>query len=186
MGKINSRAKGQRGERQVIELLQPIIDNVYAQTNDYLKAVNGGGLGNAGMALNAPKLQRNTLQSDSGGFDIVGLDWLALEVKNVETSEPSMVDKWWVQAVTQAKKAKVGKDSVASEKRGNEKRAVLFYKRNRTRWRVRMKGYLSVSSSPEADVKRVVIIADISCEEFLKWFEMRLLEEMRVLVMKIQ
>lgn len=47
-------------------------------------------------------LQRNTVQSDRGGSDIVGLPWLAAEVKNVEQQNTANLEAWWQQAVEQA------------------------------------------------------------------------------------
>lgn len=77
-----SRNKGQRGERQVIEMLQPVVNEVYS--------VHG---------REAPVLKRNTLQSDGGGSDIAGLPWLALEVKY---QEQLSLNTWWAQCLEQA------------------------------------------------------------------------------------
>jgi len=84
MGGKMSRNKGQRGERQIIDMLQPIVDEVYAA-----------------HLLDAPQLKRNSLQSDRGGSDIAGLGWIALEVKYQETEH---LNKWWEQALKQAGK----------------------------------------------------------------------------------
>src|SRR5438045_4158293 len=77
MGGLMSRNKGKRAERQVIDLLQPIVDHCYKEAG-----------------LKPLLLQRNTVQSDQGGFDIIGLEWLALEVKHQEILN---VDAWWQQ-----------------------------------------------------------------------------------------
>jgi hypothetical protein len=83
--RINVRAKGQRGERQVVQLLQAIVDTVR----------NRRGL--------APiVLQRNALQAHLGGEDIHGLDGFAVEVKWQENEN---VPAWWRQAVQQAERA---------------------------------------------------------------------------------
>lgn len=79
---INSRAKGQRGEREAIGILQPIVNQVYSLYN-----------------VDIPVLQRNTLQSDQGGYDVVGLAWLALEVK---AQENVSIVRYWNQALAQA------------------------------------------------------------------------------------
>lgn len=79
---LHSRNKGKRGEREVVRLLQPVVDSVYTS-----------------LGLKAPILQRNTLQSDRGGFDIVGLEWLALEVKHHNKPQ---VAAWWTQTCAQA------------------------------------------------------------------------------------
>lgn len=125
MPKINSRTKGQTGEREVIKLLQPIINRVYDDARQY-----------------APQLQRNTLQAHKGGFDILGIDNLAIEVKRAEKLNLS---DWWQQTTRQAK----------------DKEPVLIYRQNRQKWRVRML----------KDVDRVSMIIDISVEDFLTWLE---------------
>jgi hypothetical protein len=103
MVKINSRTKGRLGEREIIDLLQPIVNEVYLT-----------------VEIPAPKLQRNSLQSDGGGFDIVGLDWIAIECKRCETLG---VSNWWAQCVRQA---------------GNDREPVLCYRQNGKAWRVQL------------------------------------------------
>lgn len=122
---INSRTKGQTGEREIIKLLQPIINRVYDDARQY-----------------APQLQRNTLQSHTGGFDIVGIETLAIEVKR---AEKLLLSDWWKQTVRQAK----------------DKEPVLIYRQNRQKWRVRML----------KEVDRVNMIIDVSIDDFLTWFE---------------
>lgn len=83
MGKM-SRDKGARGEREIIDLLQPIANAVYAEAGQH-----------------APQLKRtSSMQADGGGCDIAGIDWLALEVKRCETLH---VAQWWQQCLKQAK-----------------------------------------------------------------------------------
>jgi hypothetical protein len=83
MGKM-ARDKGARGEREIIDLLQPIVDAAYAE---------------AGQV--PPQLKRtSSMQADGGGCDIHGIAWLALEVKRCETLQ---VEQWWHQCVSQAK-----------------------------------------------------------------------------------
>lgn len=82
MGGKMSRDKGQRGEREVIKLLQPIVDEVYTKWN-----------------MEPPSLERNLMQSHKGGCDLAGLGWLALEVKHQESSN---LKSWWEQTKSQA------------------------------------------------------------------------------------
>jgi hypothetical protein len=83
-----SRDKGARGEREIIDLLQPIVDTVYSA---------------AGKA--PPQLKRtSSMQADGGGCDVHGLDWLAMEVKRCETLH---VEMWWRQCLSQAKPGQV-------------------------------------------------------------------------------
>ena len=79
-----SRDKGARGEREIIDLLQPIVDTAY-------KAVG----------KEPPRLQcTSSLQADGGGCDVHGLPGLALEVKRCETLQ---IESWWRQCVQQSK-----------------------------------------------------------------------------------
>lgn len=112
-----SRKKGARGERDVIQMLEPVLERVYKQLlHD-----------NPELPLGVvPRLQRNALQADGGGSDIAGLEWLALEVKNQETPQ---LPRWWKQCVEQARP---------------EQTPVLFYKKNNTPWRVRMQVRITV------------------------------------------
>jgi len=129
-GRLN---KGKSGEREVVKLLQPVIDEVYTA-----------------KLLEPPRLQRNTLQSDSGGYDIVGLAWLALEVKRCETLN---LNAWWKQTERQC---------------GKDQTPVLMYRQSRKPWRCRI-----LAKSGEVDV-----LADISIEDFLIYFKDRLEREL--------
>lgn len=86
MAKSFAQSKGARGERGVIELLQPIVDKVYTECGWNISDI--------------PKLQRNTLQSDGGGCDLAGLHWLALEIKSQESLN---LNSWVRQTLAQAK-----------------------------------------------------------------------------------
>jgi hypothetical protein len=79
-----ARSKGARGEREIIDLLQPVVDAAYQA---------------AGKV--PPHLKRtSSMQADGGGCDVHGIDWLALEVKRCETLQ---VEAWWRQCLQQAK-----------------------------------------------------------------------------------
>lgn len=83
MGGNMSRNKGARGEREVIAMLQPIVDKVCAE-----------------HGVESVLLQRNLMQAHIGGCDLHGLEWLSLEVKR---QEAPAVETWWKQTVRQAK-----------------------------------------------------------------------------------
>lgn len=140
MGGKSSQNKGKRGEREVIGLLQPVVTQVYAQ------------FGYEGDDI--PQLQRNTLQSDRGGCDVHGLDWMALEIKRDESMSLSAM---WAQAVRQA---------------GMKKHPILFYRRNNMPWKVRTIGLLGTNSAG------VTVAVDVSVEDFLKWFRVKLVWEL--------
>jgi len=84
MGGKFSRNKGQRAEREVCDLLQPLVDKVYSE------------FGYVGVQV--PKLKRNLAQTQDGGYDVSGLVWLSLEVKHQEKLQ---VDLWWQQTLDQ-------------------------------------------------------------------------------------
>ena len=86
-----SRQKGQRGEREICHLLGDKLGGEY---------------------------KRNLSQTQDGGYDVLGLEGFAVEVKFQETLS---IERWWKQTVEQA-----GKDRVP----------VLFFRKSRTPWRV--------------------------------------------------
>jgi hypothetical protein len=144
-----ARNKGKRGERAVIDWLQPLVDSICDEL--YIKRLI---------------LQRNTIQSDKGGTDIVGIDWMAAEVKNVENDTPGLLDSWWQQCVDQAEKWSVsGRPRLCP---------VLFYMRNRRPIRVRMFGIIFDKNS--RDTAREVwcnAVIDIDRESFENYFIQR-------------
>lgn len=77
-------SKGKRGEREVCDELQPVVDSVATS-----------------LGMTAPRIRRNLQQSGDGGEDILGLPWYAIEVKRCETVA---LDRWWQQCVTQARR----------------------------------------------------------------------------------
>lgn len=135
MGGKMSRDKGQRGEREVYHILQPIVNEVYAEHGEV-----------------PPLLQRNQNQSRSGGYDIVGLDWLALEVKRQETLE---INAWWKQTLRQCR---------------DDQEPVLMYRQNNKKWLVIM----LVDVHPE----HLTCRATLELENFLKYFRIRVMEEL--------
>ena len=86
-----SRQKGQRGEREICKILEEKL---------------GG------------EFKRNLMQTAEGGYDVLGLDGWAIEVK---FQEKLSIEKWWKQTVEQAT---------------NGKKPVLFFRRSREDWRV--------------------------------------------------
>ncbi len=143
-----SRNKGQRAEREVVKLLQPVVTAVWNE------------LGRDGPA---PSLERNLMQAHKGGHDLLGLDWIAIEVKH---QEQFAVASWWQQTKAQAAKA--------SQQMLVEVEPVLFYRKNNVPWRVIMRGYLDVQGGG-----RVRCPVNIATEAFLVWFKLRLREELR-------
>lgn len=79
MGKINSRAKGKSGERELIGELKKLLPEEMSS-----------------------ELTRNLDQTRDGGHDILGLEGWALEVKRYAQVLPADLDRFWEQAVEQA------------------------------------------------------------------------------------
>ena len=132
--------KGKRAEREMVKILQPVVAKAWATVG--------------GMPATCPVLSRNLVQSRQGGYDLVGLDWLALEVKHHETLK---VRDWWIQALRQAR---------------TDQTPVLVYKQNNVKWRAMVWGYVP------AGAKRIRCPVDIDLESFLLWFEHRVLDEL--------
>ena len=135
-----SGLKGKRAEREMVKILQPVVAKAWATVG--------------GMPDSCPVLSRNLVQSRQGGYDLVGLDWLALEVKHHETLK---VRDWWSQALRQAR---------------TDQTPVLVYKKNNVKWRAVVWGYVP------AGAKRIRCPVDIDLESFLLWFEHRVMDEL--------
>lgn len=131
-----SRDKGKRGERKVIDWMQPIVNATLLQLHK--KPI---------------LLQRDTRQWDAGGSDICGLDFLSIEVKNVEIQSKNDISKWWQQTLSQTKSGQT---------------PILFYMKSRNDIRVRLMGAVGDS---EAFIECQV---DISLEDFEKWLVVKI------------
>lgn len=131
-----AKQKGKRGENAAIELLQPIVDNIYAIHN-----------------RRPPIISRNSTSWKQGKFDVIGLHWLALEIKNVEADNNHNLDKWWQQAKEQAIDGRT---------------PVLMYKKAHKPFRVRMKG----------NIGTLCTLVDVSVDSFLVYFAYRLRKEL--------
>lgn len=129
--------KGKNGEREVVNLLQPHVNRIYQ-----------------GIGLPAPDLLRNQMQSAVGGYDIVGLPWLALEVKRQEQLQ---LNTWWKQVTAAATSNQV---------------PVVIYRQNRQKWQVLMPAWLHTGGQGHMEIR-----AQCTLEHFLGWFEQRLLYE---------
>ena len=136
-----SGLKGKRAEREMVKILQPVVAKAWATMG--------------GMPATCPVLSRNLVQSRKGGYDLVGLDWLALEVKHQETLK---VRDWWLQALRQTR---------------THQTPVLMYKQNNVKWRAVVWGYV-----PAGDT-RVRCPVDIDLDSFLLWFEHQTMAELK-------
>jgi len=104
--------------------------------------------------LEPPELERNLMQSRLGGYDIVGLDWLALEVKR---QEQAAVGTWWRQTVRQASEGQV---------------PFLMWRQNRRPWRFRVR--VRTAHGAGDLWAHHFVDADLGLEEAEQWFQMEL------------
>jgi hypothetical protein len=102
------------------------------------------------------KLKRNLAQTQSGGFDLEGLPWIAIEIKH---HQQVSLGSWWDQTLRQAT---------------NDREPVLIWKKHGGKWAVRMYGRLTVEPG-----RRLKVVVDISIAAFLVWFEKRAEVELR-------
>ena len=79
MKKINSRAKGKAGERELIGELKRLLPEL------------------------TDALERNLEQTRDGGYDIAGLDGWAPEVKRYSKILPADIESFWEQTLIQAR-----------------------------------------------------------------------------------
>lgn len=103
-----SKVKGASGEREAAAVLAGWIEPVYRH---------------AGVEV--PDIKRNLMQTREGGYDLVGIDWLALEVKRQENMA---LPSWWRQTVKNASMGQI---------------PFLMWRQNRRPWffRVRVEVY---------------------------------------------
>lgn len=115
-----SRNKGQRGEREAAALLMGWSKEVV----EYLRS--------EGRTVADVELVRNLMQTRAGGYDIEGLDWMALEVKRQETLN---VSGWWKQTLEQAGLDASGKPQVP----------VLMWRQNGGKWQFKVRQSIVIS-----------------------------------------
>lgn len=122
--------KGKRAEREIASKLNAILE--------------------AELGVGAAALKRNLAQSQAGGFDLTGLDWIAIEIKHHKTVA---INSWWQQTLRQAV---------------NGREPVLIWKKHGGKWNVRMKGCLPISGE-----ELLPCVVDIDWETFELWFARR-------------
>lgn len=137
------RAKGRAGEQEVLARMSNIMRMEYA---------------NRGF----PWPEQGILKRGPTGKDIVGLKWLAPEVKRHEQCNDFHIEMWWAQAKKNAPE-------------GSE--PVLMWRPNHSPWHVRMFGRLNL---PSGGAIRCPV--DITIEDFELWFLHRLRYELDQLV----
>lgn len=125
--------KGKRAERDIASRLNAVLDRVTES-----------------LGVDRVVLRRNLKQTQIGGYDLEGLDWMAPEVKHCKSVT---LPAWWRQACAQARPGQ---------------KPVLFYKAHGGPWRVRMEAMIAQGPG-------VYALVDISIDDFIVWFEHELI-----------
>lgn len=134
MGGRRSRNKGSRGEREVLALLQPVV-------NDVCKAK-----GHPQFVIRRNADQRYAAKQ----YDLIGVPWIALEVKRQETLS---VGSWWQQTLRATDENQV---------------PVLAYRQNYQSWTFRVRVPVRVNE------KHIRMTVEMEEREFLAWFRLML------------
>lgn len=144
---INVRKKGQNGEREVVHLLNGIIQRVLASQQWPEDVVNA--------ALKC--IQRNQNQSAVGGADLNGVFGLAVEIKRHETLH---IEQWWKQTTEQAGR--------------NAEHPVLLYRQNHQPWRCITFGHAPLPGGRLSSV-RIQFEEDAFVTWFYQWVYYKLI-----------
>jgi len=147
---VNIRTKGQTGEREIANDLSKIIRDIYIKLNLPIPRDRKG--------EEVPFVQRNQMQTASGGHDITGTFDLAIEIKRQEALS---INTWWKQAVSQAARA----DGVP----------VLLYRQSRKPWKVVMMAQFPFTDAGDKHEFRV----EYEYADFLLWFADYALEQIQ-------
>ncbi len=127
-----ARGKGASGEREVKIILRSILQPVYLHHN---------------VAL--PEFERNLEQSRDGGYDLKGLEWLAIEVKRQERSN---LTAWWEQTLKQC---------------GENQIPLLLHRANHQPWRARLRVPVVITGWDDA----VLLTVDMERHDFDYWLQ---------------
>jgi hypothetical protein len=133
---LSGQNKGKRGEREIKDMFIDLMDEVEKDVWAKRKY--------------SEDVKRNTLQSDRGGCDIVGIPLLAIEVKRQEILS---INTWFKQAKDQAAKLNL--------------MPVLMFKQNRKQWRVVTYAGLSYPGYKAA----TWATAEVGLTDFLSWYK---------------
>ena len=125
-----TRGKGASGEREVKIILRSILAPVYLHHKRPL-----------------PELERNLEQSRGGGYDIKGLEWLAIEVKRQERSN---LNSWWQQTLHQT---------------GTNQIPLLLHRANNQPWRARLVVPVGITGTTDT----IGLTVDMERSSFDSW-----------------
>jgi hypothetical protein len=127
-----ARGKGGSGEREVKIILRSILAPVYSHHN-----------------MELPDIERNLEQSRGGGYDLKGIEWLAIEVKRQERSNLKL---WWKQTLEQT---------------GNGQVPFLIHRANHQPWRVRTLMPVGICGGRNV----LPLVVDLEREQWSIWLQ---------------
>jgi len=139
---INIRQKGAEGERQVIKMLTPIIQEVMREMEFPPEQVE------AALKM----VQRNQNQSAVGGNDLSNTFGMSIEVKR---QEQLAINTWWAQCEAAALR--------------NNELPVLIFKQNQKPWRFITYGFLHAPAD-NGGWTSVRARVEFNEETFKSWF----------------
>ena len=128
---VHALNKGKNGEREIKDRFIAIMEAVER---------------NCGKEGVSAEVKRNTLQSDRGGCDLVGVPLLSVEIKRCEVLD---INDWWKQAERQAKEHEL---------------PVLLYRQSRRPWKCVTYGGLYLFN----DTHRCVV--HCSADDFFNYY----------------
>jgi hypothetical protein len=129
--RASAKNKGRSGEQEILGILGNVLVEEYHQ--------RGWPIPEGGLLRRGPN-----------GKDIVGLSWLAPEIKRHEQCNEFRVEVWWEQA----------------KKNANGGMPVLFWRQNYSPWNVRMYGRLDLVNGGA-----VRLPVDIAFDHFMTWYK---------------
>jgi hypothetical protein len=135
MAGASSKNKGANAEREAADVIETWLREVYLS-----------------CGVEPPKLKRNLEQVRIGGSDLIGVDWMALEIKRREQLQLST---WWKQTVRQAMQGQT---------------PILMWRQNRCPWafRIRVTAY---HGTPATGGRLQYYDADLSLDEGKRWLQ---------------
>ncbi len=141
--RIDIRAKGANGEREIINVLIPIVQRCMREQGFRVEQVT--------QAYNC--IQRNQNQSAVGGNDLSHTFGLSFEVKRQEALS---INTWWNQCAAAAKP--------------NNELPVLVYRQNKQAWRVVTMGALHLPPTEGSTYGSFNCRLEMDWQTFLTWF----------------
>jgi hypothetical protein len=131
-----SLQKGKKGEREVKNILNQWFCN---HTNKTIRQ--------------DVRVSRNLAQAEAGGYDLIGIDWAAIEVKLYTKVTSSLVARWWSQTLKNA---------------GQDQMPILFYRQNRGKWNVRT--IFRAAALDSHFIPYTLVTVDVEINEFKCYF----------------